>query len=438
MRGILAHMRIDSIRVRERLRPLDPAKVAGLAESIRQRGLLQPIGVRKDGTLVYGYHRLEACKQLGWTEIPALVLEQDSELETELAEIEENLIRNELTLLERAEHLARLKELYHLLHPNARRVGRPAENCETVSSFSEHAARLIGATIRTVQQNLQIVEQIDRKVRDAIRNTPLANAKRELLELARLPAEQQAPVAEILLRGRAESVSDALRILERSARESAKPHLRGQYAGLEIRRGDFRIVLSDIPDRSVDIILTDPPYTKEYLPLWDDLGAFAARVLKPTGILLAYSGQMYLLEAAKALEKHLRWWWQLAVTHRGGRSLIVLGGRRFRNGYKPILMFVPKDSPGVPVVADDLLEGAGREKRLHNWQQPSAEARRLLETFGKAGDLVIDPFAGSGSFGKAAVELGMRFIGAEVLGVEEPVEREHPHPRESAQLKLEV
>jgi ParB family chromosome partitioning protein len=99
---------IASIRIENRLRPLDSAKVAELAASIAELGLLQPIGIRPDGTLVYGYHRLEACKQLGWTEIPAVVVDGD-DLRAELAEISENLIRNELTLLERAEHLARMR-----------------------------------------------------------------------------------------------------------------------------------------------------------------------------------------------------------------------------------------------------------------------------------------------------------------------------------------
>ena len=63
---------ITSIRVENRMRPLDDAKVAELAASIAELGLLQPIGVRPDGTLVYGYHRLEACKQLAGQRSPPL------------------------------------------------------------------------------------------------------------------------------------------------------------------------------------------------------------------------------------------------------------------------------------------------------------------------------------------------------------------------------
>ena len=66
-------MRIDSVQVGKRRRP--SRDVSALAESIAQVGLLQPIVVTPSDRLVAGYHRLEACKALGWAEIPATVVE---------------------------------------------------------------------------------------------------------------------------------------------------------------------------------------------------------------------------------------------------------------------------------------------------------------------------------------------------------------------------
>ena len=175
---------IASIKVENRLRSLNAEKVAELAESIAQVGLLQPIGVRPDGTLVYGYHRLEACKQLGWTEIPAVVVDGDDS-HAELAEISENLIRNELTLLERAEHLARMRAVYERLYPNARGVGRPAKNSATVAAFSEWAAAQTGLAQRTIRHYVHLAESLAPEVRDAIRRTPIANDGAELKSLGR-------------------------------------------------------------------------------------------------------------------------------------------------------------------------------------------------------------------------------------------------------------
>ncbi len=60
-------------------------------------------------------------------------------------------------------------------------------------------------------------------------------------------------------------------------------------------RGDFRELGAAIPDGSVSLIFTDPPYDRASLPLYSDLGAFAARVLRPGGSLITYVGNLGLL-----------------------------------------------------------------------------------------------------------------------------------------------
>ena len=95
-------------------RALSRTAVKALADSIAEIGLLAPIAVVRVGEayeMVAGRHRLAAAKQLGWSEIPAVVVELD-DVDRLLAEIDENLIRNELRTLERSEHLAERKRLY--------------------------------------------------------------------------------------------------------------------------------------------------------------------------------------------------------------------------------------------------------------------------------------------------------------------------------------
>ena len=96
--------------------------VEALAQSIKEVGLLNPITVTPDLTLIAGYHRLEACKRLGWKDIPVQIMKLDG-LKAELAEIDENLVRNELTVLEHAEALKRRKEIYEALHPKSKKGG---------------------------------------------------------------------------------------------------------------------------------------------------------------------------------------------------------------------------------------------------------------------------------------------------------------------------
>jgi ParB family chromosome partitioning protein len=88
---------IDTLKTpRYLLRPTNDKVVAELKRSIESTGILQPIVVRRDGTayeVVFGNHRLEACRRLGISQIRAIVKPFNDE-EAFLAQVSENLIRN--------------------------------------------------------------------------------------------------------------------------------------------------------------------------------------------------------------------------------------------------------------------------------------------------------------------------------------------------------
>ena len=116
---------VDSIGVPpERMRKLRHELVDKLAESIEKEGLLQPIIVRplpdyRGYVLIAGHHRLEAVRKLKHDTIRAEILEGLSADQARVAEIDENLIRADLTPSERAAHHAERKALYLKLHPSA-------------------------------------------------------------------------------------------------------------------------------------------------------------------------------------------------------------------------------------------------------------------------------------------------------------------------------
>jgi ParB/RepB/Spo0J family partition protein len=93
---------IDSIIVNDRQRKLiEREPLSALAKDIEQHGLLHPIVVTRSGTLMAGERRLEACKLLGWTHIPANFLEDLPERQRFLIEFTENERRQSLTWEER-------------------------------------------------------------------------------------------------------------------------------------------------------------------------------------------------------------------------------------------------------------------------------------------------------------------------------------------------
>jgi ParB family chromosome partitioning protein len=73
MTDVVCEVRLDDIKVGERSRK-DMGDIKALAESIKEVGLLHPIVISPEKTLIAGQRRLEAVKLLGWQEVPARVV----------------------------------------------------------------------------------------------------------------------------------------------------------------------------------------------------------------------------------------------------------------------------------------------------------------------------------------------------------------------------
>lgn len=175
----------DAIDIRADARAIDEAAVAGLVESIANVGLINPIRVRAVGDrweVIAGAHRLTAVKQLGLADISAIVV-TDDDLHAELAMIDENLCRAELSPSDRAKQTARRKAIYLELHPETaagvagahasnRAQGNAAENF-SVASFAKDTAAKTGTTDRLVRLNVERGENVIDAALDIIRGTKL-------------------------------------------------------------------------------------------------------------------------------------------------------------------------------------------------------------------------------------------------------------------------
>jgi len=246
---------IDQIQVGKRLRGLREASVTELMDSIASLGLQNPISVatgvaKRDGdadavsfALVAGAHRLEACRRLGLAEIEARIV-QMSDDERLLWEIDENLMRAELTELERGEHLKSRKEVYLRLHPRtdhgANREPSGKFFHSDSPSFAVDTADKIGVTDRTVRQSIRRVEKIDAKVRDRIRDLPeIADSGVELDALAAMDDAHQRRAVAMVEAGTAGSIRDAKRVIEAPPRVTTQSHFKEAEIARQKRREAF-------------------------------------------------------------------------------------------------------------------------------------------------------------------------------------------------------
>ena len=110
----ITRVQLSLLRIGKRHRAVDKHKVASFAKSMAAIGLQTPISVYDDGTavhLVAGLHRVKAAMSLGWEHIDGIVVELD-EVDREIWEIDENLMRAGLSKAEEREHFKRRKELW--------------------------------------------------------------------------------------------------------------------------------------------------------------------------------------------------------------------------------------------------------------------------------------------------------------------------------------
>lgn len=189
-------------------------------------------------------------------------------------------------------------------------------------------------------------------------------------------------------------------------RKQRRPWISPDECG--IYQTDFREL--DVADDSIALIFTDPPYARSDADLYGDLAEFAKRVLMPGGSLIAYSGQTSLPKILADMSKHLRFWWLCGCYHSGNPTRMTELG--IINHWKPLIWLVKDTRRDRMTFVDDVVSG-GSEKTDHDWQQAQSEAEYFIDFLTISGEMVFDPFVGSGTTCIAARKLGRNWIGCD-------------------------
>ena len=171
---------------------------------------------------------------------------------------------------------------------------------------------------------------------------------------------------------------------------------------------------------SIDVILTDPPYAKEYLDCWGTLASFAAYALKPGGLLAAMGASTHLPAIIEnfAIHRALTYRWTMALLNLNQTAQIF--HHNIKSSVKLVLLYTKGEKHGMTWIRDGIIADpktvseVAAFKEDHLWGQGQGMVNELARRLCAPGDVVCDPFVGAGSNGIAALEVGCPFIGADV------------------------
>jgi modification methylase len=230
-----------------------------------------------------------------------------------------------------------------------------------------------------------------------------------------------------------------------------------------IIKGDCVSALEALPDKSVDVIFADPPYNLQlggalHRPdqslvdacddEWDHFASFEAydaftrawllacrRVLKPTGTIWVIGSYHNIFRVGATLQD-MNFWILNDIVWRKTNPMPNFKGRRFQNAHETMIWASPDPKAKGYTFNYDAMKASNDDvqmrsdwlfpicsggerlkgddgKKVHPTQKPEALLARVIMASTKPGDIVLDPFFGSGTTGAVAKRLGRHFVGIE-------------------------
>lgn len=164
-------------------------------------------------------------------------------------------------------------------------------------------------------------------------------------------------------------------------------------------------------DKKYDFIITDPPYSKEFLPLWEVLAKRSNEWLKDGGLLIAMSGLLYVDQIYSIMSKYLTYYWTAAYLTPGQSA--SLRHVNVNQNWKPLLIYKKGEYTGK--VFGDVFRSSENSKEYHMWGQSESGMYDIISKICLPGQSILDPFCGAGTTGVAALKHGCLFDGLEIL-----------------------
>ncbi|MBQ6971772.1 MAG: ParB N-terminal domain-containing protein [Synergistaceae bacterium] len=421
---------------------LTPEEYAELRADIALRGVMVPIEYDELGNILDGYHRLKVCSELGIKDFPKVVRAGMTETEKLTHARKLNMARRQLTAGQKRELIRDQlratpeqsdRQLAQRLGVDHKTIGAQRKELEGRGEIP-HVETSTGADGKTyprkpptvtqeapasapqrsttdIPEPLPIIHDKD-TAKDTVIHKPVTvfnPTKREVSAMKK--PEVVARMQEI-----GTSALNAEKQLNREAKAERKAYeLTDDFPEEKCRLfvADIRDGLKEIADESVDVIITDPPYAREYIGLYGALSRVAQRVLKANGSLIVMTGQSYLPEVMQELGQAMLYHWTMSYLTPGGKSPQMFQ-KRVNTFWKPLLWYVKSEYTGDYV--GDVVKSPvnANEKDYHEWGQSLGGMLEVVERMSNPEDVVFDPFLGGGTTGIAAMCKGRNFIGTDI------------------------
>lgn len=390
----------------------DLGKIQDMLTSIRTFGQIQPIVINRNNELIAGGRRLAACLLGGLTVRACYKDTIDTTLMREI-ELEENLQRKALTPAEESLAVSELVELKQA------RYGKPTQGVPGGFTLND-AAAAIGKTKGSIIESIQIAEAVK-----AFPNLAECKTKSEIKKAVRGLERVQKQV-------------EALSSYEDTIKQSSRLILVNRTA---------EEYLHNLPDNSVDLFFTDPPYGIDVHNVVKGLGgqssntnasstgifyddsaenakALMAVLVKEAFRITKSTGHMYMFCAVK------NYWWLIDEAAKVGwlvreRPIIWIKRDSPKENNQPdkwpssayeLIMFARK--PESQLVLQGKLDyiqcdAVTPAEKVHQAEKPVALCKELISRTCLPGQYMLDPCMGSGALVEAGLQMKLFAMGCE-------------------------
>lgn len=384
-------------------------QIESLADSLKTKGFIHPILVTRHEedpdkfVLVAGERRYRAAILAGFDKIPVTFRDNLDPLQQKILELEENTARRDIDWTEQAETMRQIDELKQTEHKDG-------------SWTLDNTAEFVQQSKGHVSLQINMAKKLKAKpgLKERVKHMP---------------------------------IRAALKVIEREEEVERVTRLKdsGQLAvSANLLLGDCRELIKKVETDSIDLLLTDPPYglermeelkrsgsvkmtghqmmsethnlsLAEVLDLLRSLAPELARVLKPGAHFYVFTAAQYVgyfIEALSPLEFQP----PVVVWDRGKPSTPGYGYNYLSRTETIIYGHNPPRGKRLSKNLYNILTHPDVPSNLRTYptEKPKSLLKELIEQSSIIGDLILDPFAGSASTLKAALETGRRGLGFEI------------------------